>query len=255
MESSTFIRAREGCRARSAHRHARLRRQRGRAHGGLRRLRRAARSPATSSAPSSPSASARMPRPARCEVLEPSPERIEPLADHPGAPWQVLPYERQLADQARAGPGRADADRPSRGLPARLRSSRPSSSGAIATSSSTPSVPRADGTLICGFHAPGSWHDIVAIDDCLLASERSNAAREQVLAWCRAQGHVAFDRRTHTGLLRNLVVREGRRTGQLQVRLVTGPGEIDGDEPRRGRRLRRAVVDDDGRPGRDDAGR
>ena len=30
------------------------------------------------------------------EVLDPSPERIAPLADHPGVPWQVLPYERQL---------------------------------------------------------------------------------------------------------------------------------------------------------------
>src|SRR5436305_6418285 len=30
------------------------------------------------------------------EVLEPSPDRIAPAADHPGAPWQVLPYERQL---------------------------------------------------------------------------------------------------------------------------------------------------------------
>ena len=30
------------------------------------------------------------------EVLEPSPERIAPLAKHPGVPWQVLPYERQL---------------------------------------------------------------------------------------------------------------------------------------------------------------
>src|SRR5947208_8464808 len=30
------------------------------------------------------------------EVVEPSPDRIAPLADHPGAPWQVLPYERQL---------------------------------------------------------------------------------------------------------------------------------------------------------------
>ena len=49
-----------------------------------------------------------------------------------------------------------------------------------------------------------------------------------MLAWCREQGLPAFDRRTHTGLLRNLIVREGRRTGQLQVRLVTGPGEIDG---------------------------
>ena len=30
------------------------------------------------------------------EILEPSPDRIPAVADHPGAPWQVLPYERQL---------------------------------------------------------------------------------------------------------------------------------------------------------------
>src|SRR5207248_1421112 len=30
------------------------------------------------------------------EVLEPSPERIAPVADHPGVAWQVIPYERQL---------------------------------------------------------------------------------------------------------------------------------------------------------------
>src|SRR5688572_1761645 len=30
------------------------------------------------------------------EVVEPSPDRIPARADHPGAPWQVLPYERQL---------------------------------------------------------------------------------------------------------------------------------------------------------------
>src|SRR5919205_1749542 len=34
------------------------------------------------------------------EVLEPSPDRIAPVADHSGAPWQVLPYERQLAVKA-----------------------------------------------------------------------------------------------------------------------------------------------------------
>ena len=32
------------------------------------------------------------------ELVEPSPERIEPRVPHPGAPWQVLPYERQLAE-------------------------------------------------------------------------------------------------------------------------------------------------------------
>src|SRR3954465_15241838 len=28
--------------------------------------------------------------------LAPGGDRIPPVADHPGAPWQVLPYERQL---------------------------------------------------------------------------------------------------------------------------------------------------------------
>jgi 23S rRNA (uracil1939-C5)-methyltransferase len=65
--------------------------------------------------------------------------------------------------------------------------------------------------------------------DCKLVSERSNAAREQVLAFCRAQGFSAWDRRDQRGFLRNLVVREARRTGQLQVRLVTSPGKLDVD--------------------------
>src|SRR5881397_2110498 len=35
------------------------------------------------------------------EILEPSPDRIEPRAHHPGASWQVLPYERQLEEKQR----------------------------------------------------------------------------------------------------------------------------------------------------------
>lgn len=160
------------------------------------------------------------------EVLEPSPERIAPLADHPGAPWQVLPYERQLAvkhEQVRDALtriGRLEGFQLDDIVPAvepwRYRNKLEYSFGTDAA-----------GDLVCGFHAPGSWHEIVPVSDCLLASERSNLVREQVLAWCRSQGLRAMDRRTHTGLLRNLVVREGRRTGALQVRIVTGPGELD----------------------------
>jgi len=160
------------------------------------------------------------------EVLEPSAERIAPLADHPGAPWQVLPYDRQLAvkrEQVRDALtriGRLDGFALDDIVPAvapwRYRNKLEYSFGTAA-----------DGTLVCGFHAPGSWHDIVPVADCLLASEASNRAREQVLAWCRSQGLEAMDRRTHAGLLRNLVVREGRRTGALQVRVVTGPGDLD----------------------------
>ena len=77
---------------------------------------------------------------------------------------------------------------------------------------------------MCGFHAPGRWDEIVALHDCLLASERGNEARERIVEWCREQSLTAYDRRTGEGLLRNLVVREGRRTGAIQVRLVTSAG-------------------------------
>ena len=110
------------------------------------------------------------------------------------------------------------------------------------------------GRLVCGFHAPGRWEQIVELTDCLLASESANQARERVVEWCRSAGLPAYDRRSGAGFLRNLVVREGRRTGQLQVRLVTSPGELDRDAWPRPPAGRRPAVDPDPQRGRDDPG-
>src|SRR3989440_12924109 len=100
------------------------------------------------------------------EVLEPSRDRIAPRAEHPGAPWQVLPYERQLeVKQAQV----ADAL-------TRL--------GHLSGYTLEPIVPAdrqwryrnkleysfgtgAGGELLCGFHAPGRWDEIVDVVDCL----------------------------------------------------------------------------------------
>jgi 23S rRNA (uracil1939-C5)-methyltransferase len=162
------------------------------------------------------------------EVVEPSPDRVPAVADHPGAPWQVLPYERQLAekasqvDDALKRIGRLEGYELEPIVPAqetwRYRNKLEYSFGT-----------GDDGELVCGFHAPGRWNEIVPMTDCKLASERSNAVREQVLAFCRASGFTAWDRRDQRGFLRNLVVREGRRTGQIQARLVTSPGKLDAD--------------------------
>jgi 23S rRNA (uracil1939-C5)-methyltransferase len=161
-------------------------------------------------------------------VLEPSPDRIPERAHHPGAPWQVLPYERQLE------------------VKAQLVAEALERIGHLSGFELEPIVPAVeqwryrnklefsfgtgdDGELVCGFHAPGRWNDIVPMDDCLLASERVNAIRDHVLAACRAQSLTAWDRHAHQGFLRNLVIREGRRTGATQVRLVTSPGRLDVD--------------------------
>jgi len=165
------------------------------------------------------------------DILEPSPDRIEPLADHPGAPWQVLPYERQLevkaeqVDDALRRIGKLDGFELEPIVPAveqwRYRNKLEFSFGT-----------GAEGELVCGFHAPGSWETILHLEDCLLQSERGNELRRALLAWCRSQGLGAYDRRSQTGFLRNLVIREGRRTGQFQVRLVTSEGELDTDSLR-----------------------
>jgi 23S rRNA (uracil1939-C5)-methyltransferase len=162
------------------------------------------------------------------EVLQPSPERLAPLADHPGAPWQVLPYERQLeikqqqVDESLQRLGHLDGyvlePMLAATQPWRYRNKLEYSFGADPA-----------GRLVCGFHAPGRWEEIVEVSDCLLASERSNQAREEVVEWCRSAGLAPFDRRSREGFLRNLVVREGRRTGQIQVRLVTSPGSLDAE--------------------------
>jgi 23S rRNA (uracil1939-C5)-methyltransferase len=160
------------------------------------------------------------------DVLLPSADRVAAQAPHPGAPWQELAYARQLevkeaqVEEALRRIGGLDGFTLEPIVPAaaqwRYRNKLEYSFGTDT-----------DGGLVCGFHAPGRWDRIVPIDDCLFASVPANAARQRIVAWCRAEGLAAYDRRSGEGLLRNLVVREGRRTGQLQVRLVTGLGELD----------------------------
>jgi 23S rRNA (uracil1939-C5)-methyltransferase len=162
------------------------------------------------------------------ELLEAGPDRVPALAAHPGAPWQELAYDRQLeikqsqVDEALRRIGHLDGYELASIVPAveqwRYRNKLEYSFGGGPGSA-----------LRLGFHAPGSWEEISHLDDCLLASQAGNAARTAVLDWCRAQGLDPFDRRTRAGFLRNVVVREGRRTGQIQVRLITAPGELDGE--------------------------
>jgi 23S rRNA (uracil1939-C5)-methyltransferase len=182
------------------------------------------------------------------EILEPSPERIAPRADHPGVPWQVLPYERQLeikrtqVDDALRRIGRLDGFELEEIVPAleqwRYRNKLEYSFGVVVDGD--PTHPG----LVCGFHAPAGGNSVVAIEDCLLASELGNLAREVALRWCREQRLTSWERgagrrgrpgedRERTGpgpdgraRLRNLVVREGRRTGKLQIRIVTTDGEL-----------------------------
>jgi 23S rRNA (uracil1939-C5)-methyltransferase len=168
------------------------------------------------------------------EVLEPSPDRVPGRCDHggqpcPGSPWQELRYERQLelkhelVGDALRRIGHLDGFTLEPIVPAadpwRYRNKMEYSFG---TSE--------DGSLGLGFHRRGRWDVVDDARDCMLASERSNAVRNLVRDWCAGCGLEALDRRTREGFLRNLVVREGRRTGELQVRLVTAEGRFEHEQ-------------------------
>jgi len=163
------------------------------------------------------------------EIVRESPDRVPPRCDHggepcPGAPWQGLAYEEQLRHKqtqvedslVRLG-----------GLEGfELEPIEPAVERWRYRNKLEYSFGERDGELVLGFHARGRWDLIVDADDCQLASERNNARRNELRDWARSAGLPAYDPRPKEGVLRNLVIREGRRTGQLQSRLVTSPVEI-----------------------------
>jgi 23S rRNA (uracil1939-C5)-methyltransferase len=76
-----------------------------------------------------------------------------------------------------------------------------------------------------GLHKAGRWDEVLEVERCWLASELGNRVRNRVRDWAREEGLRAYDQATQEGYLRHLVVREGRRTEQVLVQLVTARGE------------------------------
>jgi 23S rRNA (uracil1939-C5)-methyltransferase len=158
------------------------------------------------------------------ELLSPGAERIADHCTHegepcPGAPWQGLDYARQLTEKS-AQVGEA-LRRIGELYDFELEPIEPATEQWRYRNKLEYSFGERDGEPILGFHARGRWDLIVDVDDCQLASERGNAARNAVRDWARLESVPAYDGRERTGVLRNLIVREGWRTGQIQTRLVT----------------------------------
>ncbi|HEY7267275.1 MAG TPA: 23S rRNA (uracil(1939)-C(5))-methyltransferase RlmD [Solirubrobacterales bacterium] len=163
------------------------------------------------------------------ELVRESPDRLPPRCDHggepcPGAPWQSLPYEQQLAHKQSQV---SDALTRLGGIEGfELEEIEPAVEQWRYRNKLEYSFGVREGELVLGFHERGRWDRIVDAEDCQLASEANNARRNELRDWARTEGLPAYDRRAGTGVLRNLVIREGRRSGQLQSRLVTSPADI-----------------------------
>ncbi|RTR26721.1 23S rRNA (uracil(1939)-C(5))-methyltransferase RlmD [Robertmurraya yapensis] len=82
-----------------------------------------------------------------------------------------------------------------------------------------------DGKLIAGFFKPRS-HEIVDTDESLIQIPEINEAVQVVKEICGKLGIPAYNEETHKGVLRHIMARYGKQTGELMVVIVTRTGEI-----------------------------
>jgi 23S rRNA (uracil1939-C5)-methyltransferase len=77
------------------------------------------------------------------------------------------------------------------------------------------------GACALGLHVGGRSDQIFNLENCFLQSPRSTAIVTEVRRWCGQSGLSAYNSHTHRGFWRFLVLREGKRTAQTLVHLIT----------------------------------
>lgn len=82
-----------------------------------------------------------------------------------------------------------------------------------------------DGKLIAGFFKPRS-HEIVDTNESLLHLEEINEAVQEVKEIASKLGIQPYNEESHKGVLRHIMARYGRQTGELMVVVVTRTNDI-----------------------------
>lgn len=80
---------------------------------------------------------------------------------------------------------------------------------------------------VLGFKRKGKWFRPLDVRECRIGPEGLDDLFGSMREWMREQGLRAFNARDRGGFLRALLVREGKRTGERMVVLVTYDGDFD----------------------------
>ncbi len=81
---------------------------------------------------------------------------------------------------------------------------------------------------VLGFKREGKWFWTIDVTECRIGPAGAEGLFGAVRNWVRERNLMAFSSKSKDGFLRVLLVREGRRTGERMVVLVTNEGVIDG---------------------------
>lgn len=83
-----------------------------------------------------------------------------------------------------------------------------------------------DHTNALGFHAPGRFDKIIDINKCWLQEDKGNQVRNFVREYCLANKIEFYDLREHTGIVRNLMLRN-TSTGEWMINVIFAKNEMD----------------------------
>ena len=83
--------------------------------------------------------------------------------------------------------------------------------------------------LMSGTYAPAS-HRLVPVDECLLDSQDADRIIKDIRILMEKFKLPAYDEKRRTGILRHVMVRTGKQTGEIMVILVTGSSYFPGKQ-------------------------
>lgn len=84
--------------------------------------------------------------------------------------------------------------------------------------------------VIVGFYAPRS-HDIIDMENCHIQSKLGDKIVEILKDWMKKYKIKAYDEKSHEGIIRHIMIREGFRTNDVMVVLVTNGTKLSSINP------------------------
>lgn len=84
------------------------------------------------------------------------------------------------------------------------------------------------GELTLGMHRKKMFMSVATVNECQIVDDDFNIILQATLDFCNDLGYKHYNKRSHDGLLRHLIIRRGVRTKQLLINIVTQSDEKAG---------------------------
>ncbi|MGH7385943.1 MAG: 23S rRNA (uracil(1939)-C(5))-methyltransferase RlmD [Candidatus Rokuibacteriota bacterium] len=172
-------------------------------------------------------------------VEQPSPQRVEAPCPYfgrcGGCRLQHVAYPAQLAFKAKQVADALERLGGLTGIPVRPIIGAEETFGYRNKMEFTVARARHPGQLVVGLHEADRYDSVLDIERCLLQSDRMNALLGEARGFFAERGLTVYEQDTGEGLLRFLMLREGKHTGELMTNVVTSAPAVSELAPLAGR--------------------